>query len=409
MHVCMILQVLNDQTFAIMILMALFTTFITTPLVVAVYKPARSAKLGDYKHRKIERKNKNTQLRILTCFHSARNIPSIINLLEASRGTEKGEELCVYAMHLMELSERSSAILMVHKARKNGLPFWNKGQRSDSNHVIVAFEAYQQLSRVFIRPMTAISSMSDIHEDICATAERKRTAIIILPFHKHQRVDGSLETTRSSIRIVNQNVLEHAPCSVGILVDRGLGGTTHVSSSNVSFFITVLFFGGGDDREALSYGVRMAEHPGIRLMVIRFFVESEPVGEIVSADTLGKSSAKTVSQDSQDEDFLAEFKQNVGKNDSITYEEKTIKSAAEAMDAVQELKNCNLYLIGRTPDLKASSGLNRSDCPELGPVGNLLTSPNFPIAASVLVVQQYRSGLPVNLASYSAEGESESA
>lgn len=395
------MQVLNDQTFAIMILMALFTTFVTTPLVVAVYKPARSAKLANYKHRKIERKNKNTQLRILTCFHSAGNIPSMINLLEASRGIENDEGLCVYAMHLMELSERSSAILMVHKARKNGMPFWNKGQRSDSNHVIVAFEAYKQLSRVFIRPMTAISSMSDIHEDICATAERKRTAIIILPFHKHQRVDGSLETTRNSIRFVNQNVLEHAPCSVGIFVDRGLGGTSHVSSCNVSLFITVLFFGGGDDREALAYGVRMAEHPGIRLMVIRFFVEPEPVGEIVVIE-------KPVSED---DEYLSEFKlkHNVGKNNSINYLEKTIRSAAEAVDTLQELKNCNLYLVGRTPNIEATFAINRSDSPELGPVGNLLTSPNVPISASVLVVQQYRSELQVNLTSDSADGESESA
>lgn len=36
-------QVLNDQTFAIMVLMALFTTFITTPVVIALFKPARKA------------------------------------------------------------------------------------------------------------------------------------------------------------------------------------------------------------------------------------------------------------------------------------------------------------------------------------------------------------------------------
>ncbi|PIN16786.1 hypothetical protein CDL12_10557 [Handroanthus impetiginosus] len=41
--------VLNDQTFAIMILMALFTTFITTPIVLTTYKPARMARL-EYKH-----------------------------------------------------------------------------------------------------------------------------------------------------------------------------------------------------------------------------------------------------------------------------------------------------------------------------------------------------------------------
>ena len=191
-----------------MVLMALFTTFITTPLVIAVYKPAKRTSKADYNHRTIDRKNPNAELRILVCFQSSNSIPTIINLVEASRGTAKREGLCVYAMHLMELSERSSAILMVHKARKNGLPFWNKAVRSGSNQLIVAFEAFGQLSRVSIRPMTAISALSNIHEDICTSAERKRAAIIILPFHKHQRdlmehwrledVNSAWSTERSS-------------------------------------------------------------------------------------------------------------------------------------------------------------------------------------------------------------------
>ena len=45
------LQVLNDETFAILVLMALFTTFMTTPIVMAIYKPARRA--GSYKHRTV--------------------------------------------------------------------------------------------------------------------------------------------------------------------------------------------------------------------------------------------------------------------------------------------------------------------------------------------------------------------
>ncbi|KAK7833787.1 cation/h(+) antiporter 18 [Quercus suber] len=120
-------KVLNDQTFAIMVLMAIFTTYITTPLVMAVYKPAKRMSKAYYKYRKIERNDSNAQLRILACFHNTQNIPAMINLIEASRGTEKKEGLRVYALHLMELSERPSTIMMVHKARKNGLPFWNKG------------------------------------------------------------------------------------------------------------------------------------------------------------------------------------------------------------------------------------------------------------------------------------------
>ncbi|KAJ1416155.1 Sodium/solute symporter superfamily [Sesbania bispinosa] len=405
-------KVLNDQTFAIMVLMALFTTFITTPLVTAVYKPARKARIAVYKYRTIERKNTNSQLRILACFHGARNIPSVINLIEASRGIQKRDALCVYAMHLKELSERSSSILMVHKARKNGLPFWNKGHHADSNHVIVAFEAYQQLSHVSVRPMIAISSMANIHEDICATAERKRAAIIILPFHKHQRLDGSLDITRNDFRFVNKRVLEHAPCSVGIFIDRGLGGTCHVSASNVSYCITVLFFGGGDDREALAYGGRMAEHPGIRLVVIRFAVEPRIAGEITRVDMGESSSTKSISHD---EEFLAEFKVKIANDDSIIYEEKVVKNVAETVATIGEFSCCNLFLVGRRPASELACAMKRSECPELGPVGGLLASQDCPTTASVLVMQQYHDGdgVPINFVSeteeHLANGDEESA
>ncbi|KAI3422993.1 uncharacterized protein J3R85_011524 [Psidium guajava] len=396
-------KVLNDQTFAIMVLMAVFTTFITTPLVLAVYKPAQMRSKGTYKHRTIERKNPETQLRIFACFHSIRNIPTFINLIEASRGTEKREGLCVYAMHLMELSERSSAILMVHKARKNGLPFWNKGQDPD-NQIVVAFEAFRQLSHVLIRPMTAISAMSTIHEDICASAERKRAAIIIMPFHKHQRLDGVMETTRNDFRGVNRRVLEHAPCSVGILVDRGLGGGSHVPASNVSSAIAVLFFGGRDDREALAFGRRMAEHPGISLSVVRFVVSPEIAGELVGVDIKDDVSSHTVSMPG-DEMCLSEFKNTV--TDSIKYEERRVKTPGEVIDVIKGFSRCNLFLVGRKPEGQIAAAMNtKSDTPELGPVGSLLSSSEFSTSASVLVVQQYASQISLDSESL---GKTESA
>lgn len=403
-------KVLNDETFAIMVLMAIFTTFITTPIVMAIYNPAKRKTSTYYKDRSIGRKETNTELHILACFYSIRNIPSMINLIEASRGTEKRERLCVYAMHLMELTERSSAILMVHKARKNGLPFWNKGSHSDSDQIVVAFEAFQRLSRVSIRPMTAISAMSNMHEDICMSAERKRAAMIILPFHKHQRWDGALETTRAEFRSVNKKVLEQAPCSVGILVDRGLGGTTHVSASNVSSSITVLFFGGHDDCEALAFGVRMAEHPGISLNVVHFLPSPAMMGkakDIVSA-AIQDDSHSSLSLGPQDETAIAELKQKISTDSSIKYEAKRVESSAETIAVIKEFSGCNLYLVGRTPEgAVANNGLSaKSECPELGPVGNLLTSSDFSTTASVLVVQQHLGHIfPTSQASASAKIE----
>jgi hypothetical protein len=292
-------------------------------------------------------------------------------------------------MHLMELTERSSAILMVHKVRKNGLPFWNKLQQSGNNQVVVAFEAFRQLSRVSIKPTTAISQMYDMHEDICESAERKRAAAIILPFHKHQRLDGTFETTRTDFRWVNMRVLENARCSVGILVDRGLGGGTHVPASNVSYSVTVLFFGGRDDREALAYGARMAEHPGISLSVIRFTASHEIVGEIVRVDI---NDNHNVSTESTDDEFIAEFKKKISNDSSVKYAERIVNNAAETVEAAKDFSRCNLFLVGRVPQGPVVASLNvKVECPELGPVGHLLISPDFTTLASVLVMQQHAS------------------
>ncbi|KAH0646051.1 hypothetical protein KY284_033935 [Solanum tuberosum] len=394
--------VLNDQTFAIMVLMALFTTFITTPIVISIYRPAKLA-VTKYKHRTIERKDTSKQVRILSCFYSTRNIPTLINLIEVSRGTAKKEGLRVYAMHLMELSERSSAILMVHKVKRNGLPFWNKGEVSDSNQVVVAFETFEHLSKVSIRPTTAISPMNSMHEDIITSAENKRVAMIILPFHKHQRLDGHFETTRTDLRHVNRKVLQQAPCSVGILVDRGLGGASHVPASNVNFTITILFFGGHDDREALAYGIRMAEHPGITLVVVRFAVDPALAGGSVKLKMSQNSSPEVKPED---EVVISRLKESISTDGSIKYEERTVKDATELIEATKSYNKCNLFLVGRMPEGQVVASLNKnSECPELGPIGNLLTSSDISTTASLLVVQQYRSQLSQDALNSLEDGE----
>ncbi|CAI8617077.1 unnamed protein product [Vicia faba] len=391
-------KVLNDQAFAICVLMALFTTFITTPIVMALYKPARKG--TPYMIKTVQRKDPDTELRILACFHSTWNIPTLVNLIESSRGTRKRGRLCIYAMHLMELSERPSAITMVHKARNNGLPFWNKKQSDNNNdQMVIAFQAYGHLTSVNVRSMTAISSLNNIHEDICSSAHQKRVAMILLPFHKHQRADGIMESLGQSFRIMNGLVLSHAPCSVGILVDRGLGGTSQVHASDVSYNVVVPFFGGCDDREALAYGMRMAEHPGIYLTVIKFIT---PPGKTLAfgAKLIGVAADENrkvikVADDSTDDEdkkednqFWSEFiSVSCKSEESIVYEERLVDSKDDIITVLRERNKSNLICVGRMPPVVPL--LDGSDCAELGPVGSYLASSDFSTIASVLVFQQY--------------------
>lgn len=266
--------------FAILVLMALFTTFITTPTVMTIYKPARG--MSTRTHRKLRdlatSPESKDELRILACVHGPGNVPSLITLVESTRST-KSSLLKLFVMHLVELTERSSSILMVQRARRNGFPFFNRVRRGESHdRVAGAFQAYSQLGRVRVRPTTAISALSTMHEDICHVAKEKGVTMIILPFHKQWRGESNEieENVGHGWRGVTQRVLKNAPCSVAVLVDRGFGNgaQTPGPTGTVAQRVCVIFFGGPDDREALELGGRMAEHPVVEVTVIRF-VEKE--------------------------------------------------------------------------------------------------------------------------------------
>ncbi|NP_001159300.1 Cation/H(+) antiporter 19-like [Zea mays] len=361
-------KVLNDEAFAIMVLMALFTTFITTPIVMAVYKPARPS--VPYKRRTVDCAPGDAaadgELRVLACFHTSRSIPTLLNLVEASRGTGR-RRLVMYAMHLVELSERSSAVTMVQRARRNGLPFFNSADRE--GQMVVAFEAFQQLSSVRVRAMTAISDLDTIHRDVIDSAAGKRAAIVVMPYHKALQQDGSFQSLGSAYHAVNKRVLREAPCSVAVLVDRGLGGPAQVSAKNVSFSVAMLFFGGPDDREALAYVTRMAEHPGVAVTLARF----RPHSDEESAD---------------DEAAVDAFKSKVDgmvKDGSVHFEERQGYTKEEVVETIDSLSKVNVFVVGRMPP--TAPLVENPD--ELGPVGSYLASPESRTSASVLVIKRY--------------------
>ena len=110
------MQVLDDQSFAIMVIISVVKTSIIIPIVTLIYKPAR--KFAPYKKRTVQRSKPDSEFRVLVCVHTPRNVPTIINLLEASHPTKKSP-ICIYVLHLVELSGRASAMLIVHNSRKS--------------------------------------------------------------------------------------------------------------------------------------------------------------------------------------------------------------------------------------------------------------------------------------------------
>ncbi|KAI6691859.1 hypothetical protein NL676_019569 [Syzygium grande] len=389
-------KVLDDKSFAAMVIVAVVVTAIITPAVTVIYRPAR--RFIPYKRRTIQRSKPDAEFRVLVCVHTPRNVPTIINLLEASNPTKKSP-ICVYVLHLVELTGRASAMLIVHNTRKSGRPALNRTQ-AQSDHIINAFENYEQHAGfVTVQPLTAISPYSTMHEDICNLAEDKRAAFIIIPFHKQQTVDGGMEATNPAFRMINQNVLANSPCSVGILVDRGLNGSTRLAANQVAHHVAVLFFGGPDDREALAYGWRMCEHPGINLTVMRFVPGEEAIDTAAgSTNELGDSRILSVVTDTDrdrqlDEEYANEFRMRNANDESVVYIEKLVNNGEETVAAIRSIDSSHdLFIVGRGQGMISplTAGLTDwSECPELGAIGDLLASSDFAATVSVLVVQQY--------------------
>ena len=379
-----------------MVIITVLMTGVIVPGISAIYKPSR--RFISYKRRTIQMSKRDAELRVLVCIHTPRNVPTIINLLEASNPTKKSP-ICIYVLHLVELTGRTSALLIVHNSRKPDHPALNRTQ-AQSDHIINAFENYEQHgSCVSVQPLTAISPYSTMHEDICNLAEDKRVAFIILPFHKQQTIDGGMEATNMAFRTINQNVLANSPCSVGILVDRGLNGSNHMAADQVSHHVAVLFFGGPDDREALSYAWRMSEHPGIFLTIMRL-VPGEEVSRTVRQPSINPDEPRilTVETDKDTEKQLDEklihlFRMSRGNDESIVYVEKVVNNGEETVAAIRSMDHIHdLFIVGRGQGMISplTAGLTDwSECPELGAIGDLLASSDFAAAASVLVIQQY--------------------
>ncbi|TKY62261.1 Cation/H(+) antiporter 20 [Spatholobus suberectus] len=408
-------KVLNDEMFAILVLMALFTTFITTPIVMAIYKPARGItvktrrKLGDISFS--SRNEMVDEFRVLACIHGPGNIPSIVNFIESTRSTNKSF-LKLFMLHLVELSERSSSIITAQRARKNGFPLFNRFHRDEwHDRLAGAFQAYSQHGQVKVRSTTAVSSLSTMHEDICHVAEEKRVTMIILPFHKQWRIEVGednenhqvLENLGHEWRLVNQKVLRNAPCSVAVLMDHGYGNLPHTPSPNTTVVqrVCIIFFGGPDDREALELGNKMLEHPSAKVCVVRFVEKDKLNGNnTVLSFSPDKNSDKCYSfatakmnrqkEKELDEKVMEKFQSQL--NEMVEYIEKVSDNIVEEVLVIGKSGDYDLIIVGkgRYPSNSVARLAERQvEHTELGPIGDILTSSEHEVVSSILVIQQH--------------------
>ncbi|KAL5763996.1 hypothetical protein ACOSP7_016349 [Xanthoceras sorbifolium] len=395
------LKLIDNVTMTVMMVAILFMTALVGPIFFLANNNAKRTK--HYKQRTIMRSNPNTQLRVLACVHSIRNLSGIISLLEFSNATRKSP-ICVYVAHLVELLGRASAMLIVHEtgrtAAGNHPP---SREKAESDQIIGAFQTFEARNdAVSVYPLTVVSPYATMHEDIISLAEDKRVAMILIPFHKQMTAGGGLQGENHTIKELNQNVLLKAPCSVGILIDRGLVSFMNLNplpNSRAELRFAMLFIGGSDDHEALSYAYRIAETPGISLTAVRFLPGKDAQLNMATKDENKEDEDGILDfitdgeiEKEHDDEYINEFRFKSMNDPSVTYHEKLVNNGEELVEAIRtRYSDFDLYIVGRGINVKTplTKGLLEwAENPDLGAIGEALVTSEFTAHASVLVVQQ---------------------
>uniref|UniRef100_A0A7N0TCJ1 Uncharacterized protein n=1 Tax=Kalanchoe fedtschenkoi TaxID=63787 RepID=A0A7N0TCJ1_KALFE len=342
------------------------TTTLVPPLVRLFYDPEEIYMAME--RNTLQNSKRDSELRVMVCIQSQENVPTIINLLEVSNPTPQQPVVLV---------GRSLPILMAYGEQPTHALEPNL---SKSNHITNARSSTTRRTTSTVRRSSAKRTMQD---DIVQVAAERQVTIMIVQFHKQWAIDGSVGSVHWHIQNVNTNVLSKAPCSVEILVDRGiLNGSLAIINTPADYHVLALFMGCDGDMEALTYGHRMAGHGRVMFTLFR----------LILPDTMSSRNAKLETE------YINSIRRQNSGNERLAYLEQPIKDGVALGGTIKEILSddrFDLILVGKHhPPSEILRGLEDwSECPELGVVGGMLTSQDFGSTASVLVVQQHRVAL----------------
>ncbi|XP_061358569.1 cation/H(+) antiporter 2-like [Gastrolobium bilobum] len=370
--------------------------------IIAAFLARGEEKMFANNHTAIEPQKMEDELRIMACVYDPRQVSSILAAVLAIHGS-RASPSTTYLVHLIELVKKIKSTLLYHEKENADLSDDDDYGGNDVVDINNALDAFTAETKILVHQRRAVSAFTSLYEDVCNEAEDLQVSIILLPFHKHQRIDGKLESGKEGVRITNQKVLRHAPCSVGVIVERGLArvpGFSQLVASEAIQNVATLFFGGPDDREAIAWSLRISKSPRINLTIIRFLLtaSSSQNEQIESGQSEDKEILMSLSGEETineiDNTFMVDFYNRYVTSGQIGYVEKFVKDGAETVESLKEIGDMySLFIVGKGGRGQSSLTIGMSDweeCPELGTVGDVLASSDFDIHGSVLVIQQHR-------------------
>jgi Kef-type K+ transport system membrane component KefB/nucleotide-binding universal stress UspA family protein len=228
------LGVISPTIFTMLVIMALVTTFATTPVLHFVYPQSEFRKGLAHPPEAPPR-----GLRPFTVLIYARDEtvgPGLATVAGALLG-RRSEPARLFALHLYSPTHRPSVELRRNAGEDHEGPLEPLLERA------------REL-KVDVSPLTFVSAATA--EDICRTAQEKEASLVLLGAHKPLLLEGRLSGTVGDI-------IAAAESPVGVLLDRGLKEVRRV---------LIAYAGGPEDRAALHLALRIGRAPGTELTLL---------------------------------------------------------------------------------------------------------------------------------------------
>jgi Kef-type K+ transport system membrane component KefB len=233
------LGVISPALFTMMVVMALVTTFVTTPLLERIYPAEELAReLAETVPAPSGPSLVTSRFTALVCVAYERSGPGLLRMAAALAGHDPADGR-IYALRLLRATDRASFVLDQRAP----------ATAADESALLPLIERARE-DAIEVRPLSFVTM--DPARDICDVAEVKRADIVLLGWHKP--VFGSTMLSGTV-----HEVMQRADASVGVLVDRGLNEVRRV---------LVPFLGREHDRAALELARRLATTSGAKVTVL---------------------------------------------------------------------------------------------------------------------------------------------
>ncbi|KZT65834.1 hypothetical protein DAEQUDRAFT_814014 [Daedalea quercina L-15889] len=320
--------ILTQKVFSMFVLEAVFLTFMTTPLVNTFYPPSMRVRLGqhapqhdaaslqrsDSAHKgsvksddvaapelsKFEESDERKS-RFTVVLDRLEHLPGMMVLTQLiqpppilaadhspkKKAARRASSVSVDAFRLIELSDRTSAVM-----------------RSSNTDVLIhkdpllnIFGTFGRLNRVSVSSSLAIVPFEDLPASVVEHAQQHGSQLIFVPWTPVQRSAES-DTDSPSTSAENQpsnpfealfraahsgsgqpsstlhsnfvrGIFAQATTDVALFIDRQHPGEFGLPAFDGQHHIFLPFFGGPDDRLALSFVVQLCANPGVTATVVR--------------------------------------------------------------------------------------------------------------------------------------------